>query len=106
MTPARQEEIAALEQKTEVLRTNYLEFLHKVQEAELAENLESAQKGEHVSVLDRATVPTSPERSRQKFLAAAALLALGCGVGVGFLLEIADPVLFSARQIEDRSVGA
>ena len=102
MTPARQEEIAALEQKTEVLRTNYLEFLHKVQEAELAENLESAQKGEHVSVLDRATVPTSPERSRQKFLAAVALLALGCGVGVGFLLEIADPVLFSARQIEDR----
>lgn len=102
LTPARQEELAAIEQKSEVLRTNYLEFLHKVQEAELAENLETAQKGEHVSVLDRATVPSRPERSRQKFLAVAAVLALGCGVGVGLLLEISDPVLFGVRQLEER----
>jgi uncharacterized protein involved in exopolysaccharide biosynthesis len=102
LTPARQEELAALEQKAEVLRTNYLEFLHKVQEAELAENLETAQKGEHVSVLDRAAVPTSPERSRQKLLAVTAVLALAFGVGLGILLEIADPVLFGTRQLEER----
>jgi uncharacterized protein involved in exopolysaccharide biosynthesis len=102
LTPARQEELYALEQKTEVLRTNYLEFLHKVQEAQLAESLESAQKGEHVSVLDRATPPSAPERSREKFLAIALVLSLGAGVGLGMLFEIIDPVLFSARQLEDR----
>ena len=102
LTPARQEELSALDQKAEVLRTNYLDFLHKVQEAELAENLESAQKGEHVSVLDRAAVPTSPERSRQKLLAVTVVLALAFGVGVGILLEIVDPVLFGTRQLEER----
>ena len=102
LTPARQEELAALEQKVEVLRTNYLDFLHKVQEAELAESLETAQKGEHVSVLDRAAVPTAPERSRRKFLALALVLAVAGGFGVGLLLEIVDPVLFSASQLEQR----
>jgi uncharacterized protein involved in exopolysaccharide biosynthesis len=102
LTPARQEELAALEQKTDVLRSNYLEFLHKVQEAELAESLESAQKGEHVSVLDRATVPTAPERSRLKFLALVLVLALGIGAGAGLLLEITDPVVFGTRQLESR----
>jgi len=102
LTPARQEELAALEQKTDVLRTSYLDFLNKVQEAELAENLESANKGEHVSVLDRAAVPTSPERSRLTFLAMALVLALGIGAGVGILLEITDPVVFGIRQLEDR----
>jgi len=100
LTPSRQEELAALEQKAEVLRTNYLEFLHKVQEAELAENLETAQKGEHVSVLDRAAVPSAPERSQPKLLAVAVVLALGCGVGLGILLEIIDPVIFGTRQLE------
>ena len=36
------------------------------------------------------------------YLVAAVLLAIFCGVGVGLLLEITDPVLFGIRQLEER----
>jgi capsular polysaccharide biosynthesis protein len=83
-----------------VLRETYTEFLHKVQEAELAQSLEAAQHGERVSVLDWAGVPTQPQRTRWKYLAAGLVAALGLGLGVGIVLETFDPVLVSARQVE------
>lgn len=101
-THLRAEQLAAYEQKTEVQRTSYLDFLHKVQEAELAENLESAQQGEHVSVLDRASPPTTPDRARATFLVLAFLLSLAIGVAAGVVLELFDPVVSTAAQIEAR----
>jgi len=56
-TPKRQEELNALQEKVSVLRDDYREFLRKVQDAELAQNLESAQQGERVMVLDDAVPP-------------------------------------------------
>jgi len=41
-TPIRTEQLSALQERAGVLRENYLEFLRKVQEAELAQSLESA----------------------------------------------------------------
>jgi uncharacterized protein involved in exopolysaccharide biosynthesis len=79
-TPARQLEIGALEQRASVLRENYIEFLNKVQEAELAENLELAQQGERITV--------------GAFL---------FSIGVGLLFELLDPVVLSARQVESVS---
>jgi succinoglycan biosynthesis transport protein ExoP len=52
-TPVAQEEFAALEQAETVLRESYVAFLRKVQEAELAQSLESAQQGARISVLVR-----------------------------------------------------
>ena len=99
-TPARQEALAALEEKASVLRESYLEFLRKVQEAELAQNLEATQSGERVSVLSWAAVPTRSERNRWKYLIAGTLASLMGTVGIGVLLEIFDPVLLSAEQME------
>jgi len=99
-TPARQEELAALEEKATVLRETYLEYLRKVQEAELAENLEATQAGERVSVLSWATPPTQPARSRLKYLVAGVMASLIGAVGVGALFEIFDPVLLSVSEME------
>jgi uncharacterized protein involved in exopolysaccharide biosynthesis len=99
--PAVREELTALEKAEEVLQENYLDTFRKVEEAELAESLESAQQGAQVSILDRAEPPSQPKRSRPKLamLGLAATLALSLGVAV--LLELIDPVVVSAEQLEE-----
>jgi uncharacterized protein involved in exopolysaccharide biosynthesis len=99
-TPARQEELEALTERASVLRTNYLEFLRKVQAAELAESLELAQQGERVSVVDRAAPPGQPNRPLWKYLFAGAAASLALALGVGLLLELWDPVALTADQVE------
>jgi len=99
-TPGRGEGLAALQQKAEVLRENYLEFLRKVQEAELAETLESAQQGGRISVLDRAAPPMTPTQSRLKVALGGVLASLFFGLAIGALLEMIDPVLVGRSQLE------
>jgi uncharacterized protein involved in exopolysaccharide biosynthesis len=99
-TPAREEALGALEERQTVLRENYLEFLRKVQEAELAEDLEEAQQGAHFAVVDRAMPPSKPTGDRGKTLAAGVTLSLALFVGVGILLEIVDPVIVTVAQLE------
>jgi uncharacterized protein involved in exopolysaccharide biosynthesis len=99
-TPKRQEELGALQEKTLVLRDNYREFLRKVQDAELAQNLELAQQGERVVVLDRAAPPTQPMRTRGKYAIAGIVASFGLSLGLGVLLELMDSVIVSADQIE------
>jgi len=99
-TPLRQEEIGALEERETVLRENYLAFLRKVQGAELAESLESAQQGGRVSIVDEALAPSKPTRSRFTLLAAGIIASLAFSLGTGVLLEIRDPVLVTTQQLE------
>lgn len=101
-TPAREETLNALEERESVLREDYLEFLRKVQDAELAQNLESAQQGERFSVVDPAAVPSRPN-PRWVYAALGGLGSLALALGVGVLLELLDPVLVSVDQLE--SVG-
>lgn len=103
-TPMVAEQLEALEQKEHVLRERYLDSLRKVEQAELAETLESAQQGSQVSVLDAARVPTSPERPRWVLAAAGVGLALGFALAVGVLLELLDPVVLNVAQL-DRLAG-
>jgi len=99
--PDNQEKMKVLEQRSEVARDAYLEFLHKVQDAELAQTLESTQQGPHVSFLDRAGVPASPIRSPISFLVPGVLVSLLLTLGLGAALELLDPVVISADQFED-----
>lgn len=99
-TPKRQEELSALVGKADVLRENYLGFLRKVNEAELAQNLETAQYGARFSVLDRAVPPSSPVASRIQFLLAGLILSFGLAAGIGLLLELLDPVIVASSQLE------
>jgi len=99
-TPAVEEELTALQQKEAVLREDYVKSMRKVEEAELAESLESAQQGGQVSILDTAEPPTSPKRPRWLLAALGMGATLGLAVALAVLLELVDPVVVSPRQLE------
>jgi len=103
-TPARQEELSALEERETVLRENYLSFLRKVQEAELAQGLETAQQGARFSIGDRAMPSSKPTQARVQFFIIGAVVSFAFAGAVGLLREAIDPVLVSKEQIE--SIGA
>lgn len=98
--PAISEKLTALEQAQEVLQENYLDTFRKVEEAELAESLESAQQGAQVSILDHAEPPTQPKHGRPKLAVLGLMAAFALSGGVAVLLELVDPVVVSARQLE------
>jgi uncharacterized protein involved in exopolysaccharide biosynthesis len=100
-TPRTAEDLASIEERGLVLREDYLSTLRKVEEAELAENLESAQQGSQVSLLDPATPPRAPQLSRWLILAGGLGASLALAIALAVLLELVDPVLLSARQLEE-----
>lgn len=100
-TPARAQELAALEQRATVLREDYLQTLRKVEEAELAESLESAQQGARISILDPAVRASSVARPRWTIAATGLAFALALSVGAAVLLEILDPVVVRTSQLEE-----
>jgi len=99
-TPMRREEFAALEQRATVLRENYLGFLRKVQEAELAQSLESAQHGARISVLDRAAPPNTQRHPRWKLMSAGGAATLAFALLLGVVLELLDAVIVGQKQLE------
>ena len=98
--PAVTEELQAIERKESVLRDNYIGSLHKVEEAELAENLETAQHGAQIEILERARPPGAPKISRVVLGAAGVAASFGLAVAIALLLELVDPVVLNARQLE------
>jgi uncharacterized protein involved in exopolysaccharide biosynthesis len=98
--PAVGEEFTALEQRATVLRDNYLEFLRKLKDAELAESLELAQQGDRVAILDEALPPMSPQKGRRKIVTLGTLLSLAAALAAALALEQLDPVLVSAAAVE------
>jgi uncharacterized protein involved in exopolysaccharide biosynthesis len=101
--PARQEELTELEQREALLRDRFVNAARKVQEAELAENLQHAKQGFQVSQLDVAIPPSEPMRTRWKKAVLAAGAVLGASVMTGLLLEFIDPVIVSSRQLEAKT---
>ena len=102
-TPARQAGLTALEEQEGVLRESYLEFLRKVNDAELAQAMELAQQGNRFSVSDPAHAPVDPMRARWTVLIAGVLASFGLSLAVGVLLETLDPVLVTPDQLESAS---
>ncbi len=99
-TPVRREELSKLVQTASVLNENYLEALRKVQEAELAQSLESAQQGSRLSLLDEARPPSHANGKRLKYAIAGFIGSLGLAILVGCILELLDPFVISSRQVE------
>jgi succinoglycan biosynthesis transport protein ExoP len=99
-TPVRREEQTKFEQTLAVLNENYMEALHKVKEAELSQNLETAQQGSRLSLLDKARPPTHANGKRLKYALAGLAASLGLAVLIGCILEMFDPFIISARQVE------
>jgi polysaccharide biosynthesis transport protein len=101
--PRIAEQLSALVQKETVLRDDYTTGLRKVEQAELAENLESARQGGQVSILDAAAVPSGPKRPLWMIAAAGLIGSVGLAVAIAGLLELIDPVVIGIRQVEKLS---
>jgi len=97
--PRIAEELSALQQKETVLRDDYTSAMRKVEQAELAENLESARQGGQVSILDNAAPPTSPKRPRWMIALGGVAGSIGFAAAVAALLELIDPVVIGASQV-------
>jgi len=82
-----------------VLRDDYTSAMRKVEQAELAENLESARQGAQVSILDNAAAPSSPKRPRWMIALGGVAGSIGFAVAVAALLELIDPVVIGASQV-------
>ena len=102
-TPARAEQLAALQQRHKVVEETHLDLLRKVKEAEIAESLELAQQGERIAVLDQAVAPAAPDRPRWKLALRGVIAAVALALCVGLALEWWDPVLTSVRGAESVS---
>ena len=100
-TPQREEEASALNQKVSVLQETYVANLRKLQAAQLSQSVESAQQGARIEVLDRAVPPSVPERTPLKYLFAGMFASLAAAAVLGAALEILDPIIVSAQQLED-----
>ena len=98
-TPKHQEELASLDERAAVAREKYLDFLRKVNAAELSQTVEAAQQGAQVTIMDRAYTPSSQDQPPLKTAIIGAIASLLAGLGAGVLREIIDPVMVSEDQI-------
>ena len=104
LIPERTNDLTALDERAAVMRATYLDFMHKVQDAELAEQLESAQQGPRVTLLDRAQVPGGPLRPPIMYVIPGILGSFALMLALGVGLEVLDPVVLNANHLE--AIGA
>ena len=98
--PENAEAFEALTQDSRVLEENYLEFLRKVQDAKLAEELERSQQGPRVSVLDPASTPSEPIRSSARYLQLGIVGSFLLALLIALLAELVDPTVLNPEHFE------
>ncbi len=102
-TPAREQEMLALERDYGNMQANYQNILEKRLNARISENLEKRQKGERFRILDPANLPTAPEGpERFIILAAGLVIGLGLGCGLAFVIDQWNPTF---RRSEDAEIS-
>ena len=75
-------------------------MLAKKQEAELANNLESKQRGERFSLIEPPMIPEQPSKPNRMMIGLLGLfLSLGAGVGAGALLESIDSRIYGRAGV-------
>jgi len=97
--PKREQELVNIKRNYANTQKNYQSLLDKKLNAQLAANMERAQKGERFKVLDTARIPQKPFRpNRPRIILLALLLGLGVGGGLAFGAEYLD---HSFRDIDE-----
>ena len=81
-------------------RENYVEYLRKLKNAELALSLESSQHGAQLVRLDPAVPPLNPVVPRWMIAAVGLLASIGGALALGVLREIIFPVVIDEQQLE------
>jgi uncharacterized protein involved in exopolysaccharide biosynthesis len=98
--PETEREYRGLARDYEIAQRKYQEVLAKKQEAELANNLESKQRGERFSLIEPPMIPEQPAKPNRMMIGLLGLfLSLGAGVGAGALLESIDSRIYGRAGV-------
>jgi len=98
--PETEREYRGLARDYEIAQRKYQEVLAKKQEAELANNLESKQRGERFSLIEPPMIPEQPSKPNRLMIGLLGLfLSLGAGVGAGALLESIDSRIYGRAGV-------
>jgi uncharacterized protein involved in exopolysaccharide biosynthesis len=98
--PAREVELNELQRDHETLRSTYQSYLKRVQESELALDLERRQVGEQFRIVDPARLPERPSGpNRLRYSMIGLLLGLAFGFAVAGLLEYRDSSLRTEADV-------
>jgi len=99
-SPEVEREYRELTRDYETAQLKYQEVFAKRQEAELASNLESKQRGERFTMIEPPAVPEEPSRPNRLVIALLGLvLSVGGGVGAGALAESVDGRVYGRNGV-------
>ncbi|MCP3871807.1 MAG: chain-length determining protein [Desulfobacteraceae bacterium] len=90
-TPGVEEKYNAILSERNFLRTKQADLQAKMMEADVAQELESKQKGERFSLVESARLPEKPFKpNRLAILLIGIVLGIGAGVGFASIVEFSD----------------
>lgn len=99
--PEVEREITAMERTMTQLQAQLTSATERRREAELGLRIEDDQQSVRFVLLEAALPPEYPLASRRRKIAMAGVMAgLGLGFGLAYALELLNPVLRTARQME------
>lgn len=100
-TPQIEQELGAFERQMSQLQDQFEIISARRAEAEIGFRLESRAHGEHLTVIEPASVadyPSTPSRKRTVILGT--VMGLLAGFGLAFLLDYRNPVIRTAAQLQ------
>jgi uncharacterized protein involved in exopolysaccharide biosynthesis len=99
--PQVEREFQELARDRELLLATYNEINSKLNEARLAETLETESRGERLSLIDPPTVPTEPHSpDRVAIMFFGFVLSVGTGIGLLAFREATDDRIYGTRAIQ------
>ena len=99
-TPRREQEFQDLARDYDSIRELYQTLLKRHEDAQLAENMEQRQKGEHFRILDAALPSPEPVAPKRAMLVVACLAVSGLlGLGVLILADLLDTSFHSLQDL-------
>lgn len=103
--PDVQRQLRAYERRLEQQQDRFMLISRRRAEAEIGQRLETGGQGERLEILERAVPPDYPSGpSRRNVAGAGGMASLGAALLLAFLLELRNPVIRTAAQMQ-REVG-
>lgn len=100
-TPAREQQMLAIQRDYENTKGHYQSLLDKKLNARISENLEKRQQGEQFRIMDPANLPIKPYSPDQKKIMLFGLLSgLAAGAGLAYLREMVDTSFARPDELE------
>jgi polysaccharide biosynthesis transport protein len=101
LTPAREQELAAITRDHEQSRTNYESLLAKKNQSAMATDLEKRQQGEQFRMIDPPSMPQKPYfPNRLQFSLGGLTFGLAFGLALIALIEFAKPRVYGEEELK------